>query len=338
MDLMRITAMFLVMLFHVNYYNIALEEGSVSDYTGLQIWGYSFMKCISMVCVNMFILISGWYGIRPSVKKLSGLFFQIWFFSIITYLILTFIYVDLTFSFRILFHLLFFGGYWFIPAYLLLYICSPVLNSFIEHTPPLKILYVLVAYYAFQFFYGWLEREAYFDHGCSPLVFFGLYVMARYIRLHSTLFANIKIKKLVAYYGSLLLITSLLCAFLTIHYHQEYAEMLMQYSSPFNIVLSVLLLLIFSKIRVHSHLINKIGTSCFSAYLLHGSPFFYEKIYYPFGCYFFYVKPIWFSLLLILFFIIVIFVSSILIDLIRIAIWRTLQRRAYSSVTGNSIR
>ena len=69
MDLMRITAMLLVMFFHDNFYSIAVEEGSITGFPSSHIFGFALMKCISMVCVNMFILISGWYGIRPTLKK-----------------------------------------------------------------------------------------------------------------------------------------------------------------------------------------------------------------------------------------------------------------------------
>ena len=124
MDMMRITAMIFVMVFHINYYSIGLEEGTAADYSTYQLLGFSLMKCVSMVCVNMFILISGWYSIKPTVRGLIKLTFQIWFFSIPTYLCIVCLYDDTVFSLNILLHLLIFGGYWFIPAYLLLYISS----------------------------------------------------------------------------------------------------------------------------------------------------------------------------------------------------------------------
>ena len=327
MDLMRIVAMLLVMVYHSNYYNLALEEGTSSEYTSLQLCGYAMMKCISMVCVNLFILISGWYGIQPNAKKLSALTFQIWFFSGLTYIILCLCYADLTFSVNIFVHLLLFGGYWFIPAYLLLYICSPVLNTFVQHAAPQKMLYVIIFYFLFQFYYGWLERGIYFNHGCSPLVFFGLYLTARYIKLHAPQLTRIKTTHLALCYALLLIGTTLLCTFLTLRHQQEYAEMLMQNSSPFNTALSITLLLIFSRIRIRNRHINRIGISCFAVFLLHGSPFFYEKIYHPFGCYAFQVTPAWLSVLLILTFIFLIFTISILIDQIRIALWKWLTRR-----------
>ena len=335
MDLMRITAMLLVMVFHVNYYNIALEEGNVSNYTGMQLLGYSFMKCISMVCVNMFILISGWYGIHPSIKGFCKLVFQIWFFSIPTYLILCCIYVDLHFSFITLTHIVSFGGYWFIPAYLLLYICAPILNMFVLYASRSVFKYLTLVFFRFEFFVGWLKHETYFDHGCSPLAFCGLYLVARYIRLYSTKLNHIKTNALVSCYIFILSVSTVLCCFLTIRFGQKYAEILMQYISPFNIMLSVLLLVLFTKIKIKSHYVNKIGISCFSAYLLHGSPFFYNKIYYPLGCKIFYIDSVLLSVLSTLLMIVFFFLLSIMIDFLRIAIWEKIERN-YAFHTTNA--
>lgn len=326
MDMMRITAMIFVMVFHINYYSIGLEEGTAADYSTYQLLGFSLMKCVSMVCVNMFILISGWYSIKPTVRGLIKLTFQIWFFSIPTYLCIVFLYDDTVFSLNILLHLLIFGGYWFIPAYLLLYICSPILNSFVRHASQRTYLFVLLMYWLFMFLYGWIGRETYFDHGCSPLVFFALYLTARYLKLYPNWLSGIGTKRLVSFYICILLTSSLLCTFITINYGSELAEMLMQYISPFNVGLSILLLLLFSKIKMQNSLINKIGISCFSAYLLHASPFFYEKIYYPLGCYSFHLDSFWKQFLFVVGLITALFSVSVLLDQIRIVLWRRCER------------
>lgn len=323
MDLMRITAMLLVMLFHINFFNIALEEAPHYAYTGMEIFSYSLMKCFSMVCVNMFILVSGWYGIHPRREKFIRLVFQIWFFSILTYLFIAIFFDDVEFSVNTLLHLFFFGGYWFIPAYLLLYICSPVLNLFTEKVNKRTFAYVLVSYFAFQFVFGWLQQETYFDQGCSPLVFFGMYLLARYIRLHKYWIDSIRISRAIICYLAILLSTSAICTFVLRHFGMKWAEILMQYSSPLNCILSVLLLIIFSKIKLQSRVINAIGFSCFAAYLLHGSTFFYDKIYYPLGCYAFHVQSYIGKIFLTIALILVIFAVAIIIDFARIALWNS---------------
>ncbi len=326
MDLMRITAMLLVMLFHDNFYSIAVEEGSITGFPSSHIFGFALMKCISMVCVNMFILISGWYGIRPTLKKFFEMTFQVWFFSIPIYLAICFTYDDIQFSSIIFLRLLSLWGYWFIPSYLLLYICAPILNSFVEHTSKKTFSLVLTSYYLLMFLVGWLQHAPYFNNGCSPLLFFALYLTARYLRLYPCRLSNMKIQQVAIVYLVVLLATTGICTFFTVSHHQNLADLMGNYISPFNILLSVLLLIIFSKLNIRSSMVNKIGISCFSAYLLHNSPYFYLKIYYPIGCYSFHLESKLLGLLLIIGLIAALFTISILLDKLRIAIWLRIEK------------
>ena len=51
-----------------------------------QFAGASFVKAyaeqLCIICVNVFVLISGWFGIRPCVKGVLSLLFQVYFFPI----------------------------------------------------------------------------------------------------------------------------------------------------------------------------------------------------------------------------------------------------------------
>ena len=325
MDLMRITAMFLVMVYHVNYWGIAQKYAPIETYSGIQIFGYTLMKCMSMICVNMFILISGWYGIKPNIKKLLGLFFQIWFFSLSLYLLFVYIYDDINFSILKFIHYIFFSDYWFVPAYLMLYLMSPILNAYVDSANKRQLLFTIVFFYLFQFWYGWFDRSPYFDHGCSPFVFMGLYLVARYIRINKEWYDTITIKQTINSYLSILIITCLLCTILGIKGNRYWIEMLMQNSSPFTVCLSVLLLLFFSKLNLNSNkIITLVSTSCFAVYLFHDATFFYEKVFYPIGCHIYSNYPIYLSLVLLVVFLSVIYTISILLDMLRIAIWEKL--------------
>ncbi|MBO4463409.1 MAG: acyltransferase [Prevotella sp.] len=337
MDLMRITAMCLVMVYHVNYWGIAQKYAPITTYNELQIFGYTLMKCVAMVCVNMFVLISGWYGIRPNIKKLLSLFFQVWFFSILGYLVFVFSYEDIHFSIAKFVHYIFFSDYWFVPAYLLLYILSPILNSFVENSTKRNLMVVIICFYLFQFVYGWFDRSPYFDHGCSPLVFLGLYLIARFLRIHNELYDKISISKVAVGYLLVLFITVLLCTLMAIKGNVKWAELLMQYSSPFTVCLSVLLLIFFSKLKLNSYkTIALLGTSSFAVYLFHDSTYFYEKIFYPIGCWIYVNNSTICSLLLLFLFLSVIYLISFLLDLMRIVLWEKIAR--YFNVSSTNSR
>lgn len=73
---------------------------------------------------------------------------------------------------------------WFIKAYLLLYIISPVLNAFVENVSRRTLRNVLVAYWGLLVLLGWVfEATDYINNGYSIVSFVGLYLLARYMRV-----------------------------------------------------------------------------------------------------------------------------------------------------------
>ena len=79
MELLRIVSMLLVLLVHADY--LSLGAPTTEDVATHPT--ESFMKMlvysISTVCVNCFVLLSGWYGIRPKLKRLGEFLFQVIF-------------------------------------------------------------------------------------------------------------------------------------------------------------------------------------------------------------------------------------------------------------------
>lgn len=80
-ELCRIIAMLLVVLLHANYLSLGGVELNDVEVAPLD----SFLKVLSeqlcIICVNVFILISGWFGIKANIKGAVSLLFQV--FSII---------------------------------------------------------------------------------------------------------------------------------------------------------------------------------------------------------------------------------------------------------------
>ena len=84
MELFRIVAMITVMLFHlVGEMDLMTRTNgsSLKIDTSIILWFTS----ATFVCVNMFVLLSGWYGIRTRWEKLRSFIFQVLFFSVSIY-------------------------------------------------------------------------------------------------------------------------------------------------------------------------------------------------------------------------------------------------------------
>lgn len=183
-ELLRMLAMFLVLLVHADFFSLGTPTLQDIQTNTLDSALRIFFEALSIVCVNVFVLISGWFGIRPSLKGVSNFIFQCLFFLIGLYVV-TLIIGTSTLSLKGIA-----GCFaatelnWFIKAYLLLYILSPVLNAFVESANRKVFRNVLIAYFAFVCTYGWIGAAKFMMGGYTTLFFIGLYLLARYMRIY----------------------------------------------------------------------------------------------------------------------------------------------------------
>lgn len=288
-ELLRILAMILVLIVHVliclprptTAFVIAEPFKAISFY---------FTDAISIVCVNVFILISGWFGINLKVQRLCILLFQVFFFAIIIWGGLIFIapskYINLQSFTTIL--MLNSSDYWFIKSYLGLYLLSPILNIFVENVSQKYYRNILILLYSFQTIYGWfsIDGAAWIAGGYSAFSFICLYLLGRYIKKYGdaiTVGRYFRIRSLSK--GNLLLLFLSIAFLLTfLAYTVTYIGIpiegrLFTYTNPLVILESIVLVLLFSKIKFKSSIINRIAFSCLAIYLLHGNELILRPYY-----------------------------------------------------------
>jgi len=326
MELLRIVSMLFVLILHANF--LGIHAPSYDDLVGSLF--STFMRCfveaLAIVAVDVFVLISGWFGINFSYKKLGALFFQVFFFTFGFFIVFACIspLEALTVD-KVKGIFLMNGDYWFVKAYIVLFLLSPVLNAFVEHATKKQFQIVLVSYYAFHTLYGWfMDASVSFTmNGTTALSFIGLYLLGRYLRLYP--FKLTQMKKsadLLIYFGCALTL-SLINIFLLSKGQTVSAEgRLYSYASPIVILSSVYLLLFFSKLSFKNKAINWVASSCLAVYLFHCNGFFFGKYYRHLIEYIYYDYETSFSLLWILFYILVIYILAILIDKVRIILWK----------------
>lgn len=185
-ELLRIVCMLMICLLHAHTFVSGNPTKTEIVNSPLPSFLRVFIYYLTIVSVDVFVLISGWFGIRFSLKKLSSLLFQVLFFVVVGGII----------CFDQLQHLSI-GGilgafvmgnseYWFIKVYLLLMLFIPIINSYIENTSKKQFKFVLLGGFAFLFFYGWLFPDStdWILHGYSFPCFVYLYILGRYLRLY----------------------------------------------------------------------------------------------------------------------------------------------------------
>ena len=313
-ELLRIIAMLLVMVGHADFR--AFGAPSFSDIANDPSGSFVrfLIQAASGISVNVFVLISGWFGIRVKLDKILSLLFQVFFFGSLIAIVMVLVGggngADLRKTATLG------GSYWFVKSYLLLYMFAPLLNMFVENVSKKQLGRFLILFIAFEMYFGWLTDTKWFDYGYSPLSFMGLYLLARYLKSYWDLDTYNRYAYLITYGVVTVLVAA--CSML-VPTHLFYV-----YSSPALILASVSFLFFFCRIELKSKLVNSVAASCFAAYLLHAHPMFFDAVY---------IKSIvnWYMslyiskfLLCTSLFITLLFIVSIVIDKLRLLIWNVL--------------
>ena len=160
-------------------------EGTKNEplFCGLQTLQYS----VAIVAVNVFVMISGWFSIKPKTKGITSFLFQVAFLKLLSFgfFVLAGLLALNKTSMANLLMLKPYTG-WFIKAYILLYILAPVLNAFVENVNREVYKRVLFFYFVFIFLLGWFKDiTGYMMGGYSISMFVGLYLLARYVKVYS---------------------------------------------------------------------------------------------------------------------------------------------------------
>lgn len=272
-ELLRIIAMFMVMILHINL-GLEIYELKETSIKPLSIWTIQFFELLSIGSVNAFVLISGWYGLKPSIKRLSSFIFQCIFFTWGIFAIMTCLGIT-KFSLK-LFDANLFVRSWFIQAYLILYLLSPALNLVIEKAGKRTHLYMLLGLLSMEFLYDFCATDRIFGGGYSGMHFIILYLLAQYIKRYGIC----AIIERYAFLWFVLVVVVLTCfRFWLISHGYPEIKRIGQYSSPFIIFTAICMLLGFKRLKIKSTIINWIASSSFAVYLIHTNPLILSPVY-----------------------------------------------------------
>lgn len=320
-ELLRILSMFMVLMVHANFFvngSVNTEQLSTSPFTAIT---RIFLEMACVGAVNVFVLISGWFGIKPSIKGFSSFAFQCLFF-ILGFYFIAIVTNRADFSSRVLFDNIFKHCGWFIKAYIGLYILAPLINSYIEKASKRSLEIFLIGFFSFEFIYGWIENLSFIAQGYCTFSFIGLYVLARYLRTYA-----IKIHKR----GRVLLISTIvlntLAYIMSILIFNGVVLDLLSYINPLVILGSAGLIMYFSSLKIKNNkIINFIAASSFAAYLFHGNLYIMEDLFKPLISFVYQEFNGFSCLAMMLLYLICFYLCAVVIDQIRILLWKQISK------------
>ena len=179
-ELLRILCMLGVMTNHVlQTCYPTLHKADFSFANDIRVW----LMCMSIVAVNCFVMISGYFRIRPSWKGFFNLWSQCAFYMLLITSV-SFIFFDgslLDIGKKMIFCLSG-SGYWFLVAYFALYLFAPILNAAFEQFSKQQRTTTLASLLLMDVYIGYMHQcpEVSID-GYSAIHFFVIYYLGMYL-------------------------------------------------------------------------------------------------------------------------------------------------------------
>lgn len=224
------------------------------------------LHSLSIVCVNCFVLISGYFGIKLSMRSLANYIYQIIFWSGAS--VLTAYALGLGCGIGLFLRGITWG--WFPWAYLVLMVLSPIINAFVEKCNVHQLGKYIIVFYLLSTIGGYILGCRDFLTGMSGLSLVGIYLTGAYLRR-----SNIKLLRMPAWMNIAVYISLGIALLLA-----NIALMLggiksspYGYLNPIVIVMAVYLFLAFVRMDIGSNaIINSVAASAFAVYLFHCHP------------------------------------------------------------------
>lgn len=337
-DILKITCMIMVVILHLTSYGI---QNTSIQFMSLPYWAILVLKNFSMVAVNCFVLISGYFLCQSDIclKKAIKLWIQVETYSIGIYLVLVFVpgsgvHFSVQQLIKHIFPLLT-NQYWFFTYYILLFLIAPMLNIFIKNvdqTQFKRYLSILIILFSVVPTCNIFNDNFGTNSGYSLLWFIVLYLIAAYIRLYP-------IKGKNWWYIYMISSIILLCIqFLGDSIGQNISiiayirNLAFQYNSLFVLGASVALFMITTESKLHfsnnkiNLLISNVASLSFAVYLFHENSSFRDYLWNNIVALQRFVNSEFCFLLMIPVFIFGIFGTGIFIDIVRRGILKAFEK------------
>ena len=273
LELLRIIAMFMIVFYHLILFFVEpIDSNPV----------YKAIQIPIHIGVILFVLISGYFGIRPSFRG----FFRILCVVSVYYLPLRLWYVYNTgmggMAMLDSFHVLSKTPYWFVRTYLCLYLVSPLINKVLKDISLRERLYYIFSFVVISVYLGMLQCDISLIDGKNLSNFVLIYIIGDTISKEKYRFAGISN---TVFISAFLLLNIVLIGVYTTFSNRALIDFIWNWSfpyySPFLLVSSILFFIPFTRYDINSPKINFLAVSAFSIYIIHHQPVVMDMILQP---------------------------------------------------------
>lgn len=271
-ELIRIVSMFMIVIYHLLLIFVSPYYPTETFYKGIQIPLH--------IGVILFVLISGYWGIKCTLKGFLKLITMVAVYFLPIALLTDFVYsggVNKHFLKDCLF--ISHTPYWFIRTYLCLYLFSPVLNKYLENITAKNRFILIGVLFFISIYLGTSHGDPSLSDGKNLANFSLLYLLGNTLHAYEERWKGFSNKYLIPLYFSMnFLLVFLYCLFDGSIIAKIIWRISFPYCSPILIINAILLFIIMARYQLHSKWINYIASSMFAVYLIHCQPFIEQHV------------------------------------------------------------
>lgn len=281
-ELLRLVAIFMVIVHH-----LVIKSAQTCGYThpfNLEQDGVNglFINGLVLGGVNIFLLISGWFGIKKIGMQIIRLVFDCFFYCFVSNLFCIYI-LGYPFSWNELFFSCSFTHNWFVYAFIIFLLLSPIVERSLAGTDEKTMRYFVILLTIVNVVFGYFGGI--FRHnGYNAYNFVYLFMIGRYLHMISINHER-QYRLLSKWSLPIWLLCALLLAvgFIFISEMKDWDKGLAQnyfgYNNPLVILSSISLFIPFSVMKIKSKIINRLAKGVFGVFLLHTTTtFIYYRI------------------------------------------------------------
>lgn len=208
-DILRIIAMLMIITHHIVINDFGLQKYLVTNemiLSNKQTLILIIINSFVVIGVNIFFLLSGYFKIKLSLKKVLNIIISVYLiYGLVTLIgiLLGYVILDKTTIINLINP---FGLYWFLLAYLIITILSPILNLVIENITKTQAKYFIITLIIFFILYAYYKDDVVNIHGGYSLIWgISLYLIGGFINKF-----KIKNKNGIFYYFLFAIINSII--------------------------------------------------------------------------------------------------------------------------------
>lgn len=286
-ELLRLVCMFLIICVHFMGLSILRYSESFPTETGIYSLIPQLIRSLCVCAVDTFILISGYFSIRPKAKSFINFYLMCAFYAGVLYTINLYMTGSHINRWCVYNTLMPFGlsesssGWWFLPNYLILYMLSPMLNKIADSVSKREFRYFLLIQGVVVFYFGWYRQMEWNNAGFNFINFIFLYFIGRYISKYidmSTRFAKGGGLMLWLVFGIIMGLIDWAVVRFQWKSPNPFLWHASDYNSPLCIMAAVGLFVGFKAMKVkQSKIINWFAVSALSIYLVHNNEYYLSK-------------------------------------------------------------